>query len=200
MSLSETLKSLLQMHQLTESELARKTGISQPIIHGIVSGKNQNPKIATLAPLTEFFCLNMSQLLGEIPLGEKHSLTADLATVPIYPWNFLSENVAPTRNTIADVKISSNAFALEIMDKSMEPRFGKGTIIIVEPNQKPRSEDFVLAKIQKNPMPIFRQYFINEEERELLISINPFEKMNMHFLEKKDSILGVIIQSKINLI
>lgn len=47
---------------------------------------------------------------------------------------------------LTDLKLSENAFALEIEGRSMEPDFKEGDRIIVDPALRPQPGDFVVAK------------------------------------------------------
>src|SRR5215216_7490151 len=69
--LASTLKTLLGELNLSESELARQTGVGQPVIHRMASGETDNPKIDTLRPIAKFFDISLEQLIGDIPLEKK---------------------------------------------------------------------------------------------------------------------------------
>ena len=59
------LKNLLNQTKLTESELARRTGVAQQVINRIASGKNTNPKLDTLSQIASYFMVSISQLVGD---------------------------------------------------------------------------------------------------------------------------------------
>lgn len=63
--LSLNLKKLMKLREINPSELARQTGVAQPIIHRIASGKNTNPKLETLKPLAAHFRVSLSELIGD---------------------------------------------------------------------------------------------------------------------------------------
>ena len=63
--LSLNLKKLMKLRETNPSELARQTGVAQPIIHRIASGKNTNPKLETLKPLAVHFQVSISELIGD---------------------------------------------------------------------------------------------------------------------------------------
>lgn len=77
-SLSANLKVLMSLSKINASELARRTGIAQPIIHRLSTGQNTNPKLATIKPIARYFSVTVSQLIGEDPLpNEKAHTTAE---------------------------------------------------------------------------------------------------------------------------
>ena len=51
LSLSSRLKKLLTNANISEAELARRTGIAQPMVNRLATGKNKNPKLETLKPI-----------------------------------------------------------------------------------------------------------------------------------------------------
>lgn len=63
--LAQILKLLMAEQGLSESELARRTGIGQPVVHRMASGETDNPKVATLSPVANYFALSISQLIGD---------------------------------------------------------------------------------------------------------------------------------------
>lgn len=63
--ISENLKKLIEKYNLNTLELARRTGIGQPVIYRIMTGETDNPKIATVRTLADYFGISVNQLLGE---------------------------------------------------------------------------------------------------------------------------------------
>ena len=84
---------------------------------------------------------------------------------------------------------SSEPFALQVTDNSMEPEFKKGCIIVIDPAGVVEHECYVLAMVENGY--IFRQLLI-EEGRHYL---TPLHEDFLH--EKReitpDSIKGVIV-------
>lgn len=60
-SFSLNLKTLMSLAQINASELARRTSITQPIIHRLSTGQNTNPKLPTIKPIARYFSVNVSQ-------------------------------------------------------------------------------------------------------------------------------------------
>ena len=88
-TLSEVLTHLVSKKGLTSSELARQTGIAQPVIHRLMTGATENPQILTLKPIADYFQISIDQLLGSTSLtGQKvldnellHDVTNSLVTI-----------------------------------------------------------------------------------------------------------------------
>lgn len=88
-NLSTVLKHLMSKNGLTSSELARKTGIAQPVIYRLMNGDTENPQILTLKPIVDYFGISLEQLLGLSSLNNEkildkallHDLTNKLSTI-----------------------------------------------------------------------------------------------------------------------
>ena len=70
--IAETLQSLMARAALSSHELARKSGVKQPIIHRLLSGDNVNPTLATIEPIARSLNVSISQLLGEEAFIKKY--------------------------------------------------------------------------------------------------------------------------------
>lgn len=76
-------------HHIKSAELARRTGIGQPVIHRLMTGVTENPQILTLKPIADYFEVSIEQLLGLVPLSQRkmideatvHNLNNKLSTV-----------------------------------------------------------------------------------------------------------------------
>ena len=66
-NLSAVLTHLMSKNGLTSSELARKTGVAQPVIYRLMSGETENPQILTLKPIADYFKLTIDKLSGSAP-------------------------------------------------------------------------------------------------------------------------------------
>ncbi len=85
---------------------------------------------------------------------------------------------------------SSEPFALQVIDDSMEPEFKKDVIIIIDPTGVARHESYVFAMVENGY--IFRQLVI-EDGKHYLQPLNPayqHEKRSIEF----SAIEGVIVQ------
>lgn len=62
--LSEILSELMAKQGINSAELARRTGIGQPVIHRLMSGVTDNPQVYTLLPIATYFNITIEQLIG----------------------------------------------------------------------------------------------------------------------------------------
>ena len=61
------LHSLMQQADLSQAELARRTGIAQPVIHRLCTDETINPKLSTLSLLARHLGVTIDALVGEAP-------------------------------------------------------------------------------------------------------------------------------------
>src|SRR3990167_6888325 len=131
-SLSLNMKTLMSSAQINASELARRTGIAQPIIHRLSTGQNVNPKLATIKPIARYFMVTVSQLIGEesLPAGSNDQPALRVNTehkgwnqVPLISWEdalIWPERLAEYKNSSqvefvpTDANVSSMAYSLRI--------------------------------------------------------------------------------------
>jgi len=78
----------------------------------------------------------------------------------------------------------------------MEPRFTKGTILIIDTERKPQNNHFVLVKISEQNTYLFRQLKI-DDTKQILKPINS-DLYKEIILKKEDIILGTLVQTIIN--
>lgn len=202
-NLGTNLKNLLIKAQLSENELARRTGVSQQIINRILSGENTNPKIATLAPLAKYFTISISQLIGDELLSTINIDEPEIKKVSLLDWAILEKyslnKILEGSNTkiSVDFETTKNMFALKIIDDSMEPKFSQNTLLIFDSEKTPLNGDFVLIKLANNKI-IFRQLLLKKHSS-YIKSLNPNdEDFTLRFFEKDWKYLGTLIQSRID--
>src|SRR5439155_6774459 len=106
---------------INESELARRTGIGQPVVHRICSGETDNPKVATLSPIANFFAISISQLIGDEPLstdripGTFNPDAQGWRQIPLLDWEQiiawpnLNKKSGPLPTVYTDLDLSHNA-------------------------------------------------------------------------------------------
>ena len=73
-NLSTVLSYLMSGKGIKSAELARKTGIGQPVVYRLMTGITDNPQIQTLKPIADFFEVSIDQLLGIKPLQPEKTL------------------------------------------------------------------------------------------------------------------------------
>lgn len=205
--LSTILKSLMAELKISESELARRTGIGQPVVHRIASGETDNPKVATLSPIANFFAISISQLIGDEPLpanrlpGTFNPTAHGWAQIPLLEWEQATEwpNVTTsskaTQSVSVDMNLCENAYALTVKDTTMEPRFPEGTTIIIDPSLTPNDRDYAVVHIDGQKIPTFKQILIDGDATYLKPLNSDFKTV---LLDKKHRFLGVMVQARMD--
>ncbi|WP_447940118.1 LexA family transcriptional regulator [Pseudoxanthomonas mexicana] len=61
------LRTLMRIEELSENQLSRNTGVPQPTIHRVLSGRVADPRDGTLRPLAEYFGVTVEQLRTTLP-------------------------------------------------------------------------------------------------------------------------------------
>lgn len=201
--LNQNLGFLIKKAGFSENELARRTGIPQQVISRIARGLNKNPKITTLIVLASYFGVSTSQLLGETPLKQEE-LMSDKKDVPFIEWNAFShtplEQLAlnSKRTICIDMPLSHKAFAVTLGDDSMEPKFSKGTLLIIDPDKKPHEGSFVLLYSSTNKTLVLRQVFIKEGHIHTQCLNPQSEDHQLKQINQKDKYVGLLVQSRMD--
>ena len=204
MTISVNLRKLMERDKINASELGRNIKLAQPIIHRLLTGKNVNPKLATIRPIADYFDVTISQLIGEdlLIIGE----TGEGSTwkqVPVVAWQNIQavveehEQFEVTEQVSTDAHISEHAYAVVIQNTGLEPHFPKGAKVVVEPMRRPADSDYVIVVATEGGDPHIRQV-ISDGADSYLRSLNPaLSKMNMMRLAEAHKVLGVVVQAKL---
>lgn len=206
-SMSKILKGLMAELGINESELARRTGIGQPVVHRICSGETDNPKVATLSPIANFFAISISQLIGDEPLpvdripGTFNPDVQGWRQIPLLNWEQvlhwpnLNQKSAPLPTISTDIELGQHAYAVSARDTTMEPRFPEGTILLIDPDLKPNNLDFAIIHIDGHDLPNFKQILIDGSHTILKPLNTDFKTL---LLDKPHKFLGVMVQSRMD--
>lgn len=147
--LALNLRRLMVASNVSEAEIARKTSIPQPTIHKILTGKTSDPRASTLSALASFFNVSIDELVtGQ----ESRGFVRKINNLPIISWEQaikfeeVISNLQPSNwdKWVVTEPLPSNCFAL-LSKPSMEPRFPKGTALVIDPNLKPEDGDILLV-------------------------------------------------------
>ena len=200
--LSSTLKQLLTEANISEAELARRTGIAQPMVNRLATGKNKNPKLETLKPIAKYFSVTFSQLLGEedLPHSDKRAdqFNNQSFQVPVINWDTINSvdynnlDKATNSHMIATTaKVSSKAFAVLINNSEFEPRFPANTVLTIETETKANTNDFVLVK-NANAKLTLGQIKI-DNDKAVVTSLNSTDKTEVD--AEQSNVVGVLIHT-----
>lgn len=200
------MRLLVFQKNINISQLARKTQLPQQTLQRLMSGASTNPHEKTLTTLANFFSLSIEQLKGESALPAE--VSDDLAThlhptikkIPLLAWEqielFLKNSVTnkSAACVFVDAALSEATFAAYMPDASMEPYIQQGSTLIFSLNRPAADRQFVLAKLQKDDVILFRQLLYDGNDR-YLKPMNPDLKIfSMRALEKKDKLLGTLLE------
>lgn len=192
--LRQNLRKLMRQHDnISETELARQIHVPQPTVHKILSGRTTDPRVSTLRLIAEYFDVSIEHLLGLA-----NEPIAKVRSVPILEWSNASQ-WAESRNSqsppqshhwIAVENAPARCFALTSRP-SMEPRFPRGTIFIVNPDLPFRDGDLVIVHSPDSQECMLRELIIDGPHK-MLVPILPGSHPDP--LTDLSTIIGVVIQ------
>lgn len=200
------MRLLVFQKNINISQLARETQLPQQTLQRLMSGTSTNPHEKTIKILAHFFGLSIEQLKGECSLPAEVSddlvthLHPTIKKIPLLAWEqialFLTNSV--TNQSVAcvfvDAALSEATFAASMPDTSMEPYIQQGSTLIFSSHRPTTDRQFVLAKLQKEDVILFRQLLYDGNDR-YLKPMNPDLKIfSMRALEKKDKLLGTLLE------
>ncbi len=110
-----------------------------------------------------------------------------------YYFEFRSEFRVP--HIQRQTRAADHCFVLKVSNDDMSPMFPTGTVLVVDPLLKPKSEDFVLAYIHHQRRVLLRQYHQECGSAELSALNEAISSvLTMSF---EDRIVGVVVESEI---
>lgn len=203
--LCDNLNLLMQEARISAEELSRRIDLPASSIKKIRNFDNINPTLSTLSPIAKYFCLSISQLVGDEPLPESrekgsYQLSSEkLSHIPLISWQ---ETIAwpatynKSHSTITtEHSYSKNAFALLIEEEGLE-NLSKGTILLIDPTIKPEHRDFVIVYKTDQKMPSLKQALFDDDQIYLKSVILGY---NISLFTIEHKILGIVVEYKKNL-
>lgn len=206
-NVGKVLSYLMKEQGLTSAELARLTGVLQPVVYRIASGETDNPKIGTLIPIANHFGISINQLVGidterkDKESYSKPSLMSKWSEIPIIEWNQLTllpdlKNTKFENHLIVHDTVGPTSFALQLIDTTLSPKFPAGTILVFDPDVRPKNLDFVLAHLSNQEI-TFKQLLVDGSDI-YLKPLNP--DLRTVFIEDRSKlkISGVLVKAIID--
>lgn len=207
--LKDILSSLMEECDIDDAQLARETGVPASTISRMRINSNANPTASTLRPISKFFSISISQLLGDEPMpkdrlpGTHNPTYYTSARMPVIEWDWImnwiethGENIKEKLQTwiSTEKEVGPNAFALIIPTDSFGFAFRKGSTIIIEPSQYPIDGDLILVKAENEKNILLKQFLLDGSET-YMRSVNP-EIKSIIPLTETHRIIGVIIETR----
>ena len=150
----EKLRTLVEKHGL--ADIAVRVGRSKSQISNITSGwRNMGERLA------REFEQSLSLPVGffdqpNTPPGIEAAVL-DRTTVPLVSWESLLADDSEPSNQYSEVIMAKSstpkdARALEVKDRSMEPMFGIGDVVIFIPSSTAKPSQYVIAVVDGEPL------------------------------------------------
>lgn len=210
--IKDILSSLMEECDIDDAQLARETGVPASTISRIRTNPSANPTASTLRPISKFFAISISQLLGDEPLpkdrlpGAHNPTHFTSSRMPIIEWDWVMnwldtrcENLKGKLKTwiSTEKEVGPNAFALIIPTDSFGLAFRKGSTIIIDPSQSPLDGDLILIKIKNENTVVLKQFLMDGNEP-YIRSVNPEIKSTVPLTENH-TLIGIIIETRFSL-
>lgn len=217
MEISTRIKEMRKELRISQAELAKKAGITQPSLSAIERGTAKNIRATTLKGIAN--ALGVSQKYLESGDKDEQQIS------PVYN-NYYSGNVNTVNTKKVPVismvaagdwsecfdpypvgngseyvdcdKCGDNAFAVKVVGESMAPRFQRGDIIICDPSVQPANKDLVIAKLPNSNEATFKQLII-EDGAHLLKALNPDWPSPIMAINDDCVIIGKVIKVVVDL-
>ena len=173
---AEILEALMDKHSLNQTDLAHRSGVSQPAINRILKerSKAKKPRRETLEKIGGVLGVTPEQLTGQDPISVR---LFDKGAVPIGRWEMLTHTshmgeISPGRALICPVPHSDMSFALPVIGEAMvgDDGYREGDLIFIDPVVKPAHGRDVVAVSPKAGL--LRRY-IETPEGQFLKALNP---------------------------
>jgi SOS-response transcriptional repressor LexA len=196
------LRLLMHKKNFSEAKLSRETHIPQPTLHKILSGKTSDPRISTLKILAHYFEITLDDLYSLDVLKSIHTTDSEQSkSIPIISWEDCVKSDDPTASLSsvnwdqwAVIANTDNKAAYALISKpSMEPRFPRGTTLIIDVDVQPSDGDLVIVYYPETKQATLRELSMDGPHR-LLLSLN--QNLPADQLTNTIKILGTVAQSR----
>lgn len=199
-TLNNTLEYLIKKWGININQLHKHTGIPLSTLKRLRLNKENNPTLASLAPIANYFSISLDQLTGREALPKKNNKQIDGLTIPLIHWKDIL-NISKNRNHLAfssllirDITLNENSFALVIRDNNTTD-FLAGSLLVIDPSLKGRNRDFIIVYKKGETKPQLMQKIIYENKIYLKNLTIESEIIKFSDLYK---IIGVVIQIRMN--
>lgn len=195
MSLALRIKQARAAANLSQRELAKRSGLSQQLISKLENG--------LVTSTTEVF--GLAGILGVDPRwlatgiggGDREfaGCVPLISWVSAGNWRELADQRSDEEVVPVTCKVGKGAYALRIQGDSMEPVFPDGSIIVVDPSLEARHGSFVVVRLDNAAQATFKQLVIDGSCR-YLKPLNP--RYPLMAIQEDATICGVVRQMVMN--
>ncbi len=198
MSLAQRLKQSREKAQLSQRELARRSGLSQQLISKLENGLVESTsEVFKLAEALRVDARWLATGKDDGNVGDGPAITAYvplISWVAAGSWREVADPYPPGQGEAlvpATCRVGRNAFALRVQGDSMEPVFPNGSIIIVDPNAEPRHGSYVVVRLDEAEQATFKQLVVDGGMR-YLKPLNP--RYPLMEIRQSATVCGVVRQ------
>ncbi len=199
-TLNNTLEYLIKKWGININQLHKHTGIPLSTLKRLKLNQENNPTLASLAPIANYFSVSLDQLIGREALPKKNNKQTNGLMVPLMRWKDIINTpkdrcyLAFSSLLIRDITLNENSYALVIKDNNTN-NFLAGSLLVIDPSLKGRNRDFIIIHKKGMPKPQLMQKIIYENKVYLKNLNTESEIIKFSDLYK---ILGVVIQIRMN--
>ncbi|MBJ7446828.1 MAG: LexA family transcriptional regulator [Brevundimonas sp.] len=187
------VRALMKDQGKTQADLGRLLGLDSSQVNRIFNGKRR---------IQRHEMEKIEEWLGQTPKGATNNVVPMPHMVPLYGWVGAA---SAGRLTLAEQDLRGyvamhpgqqhvrDAFALEVNDISMSPRYEPGEIVYLAPNRWPaRDQDCVVVTIEGEGL--LKRYVTRDAEKIVLRQLNPAKDIDV-LLSDISSIHSVVGRS-----
>ena len=195
---AEILEALMDKHSLNQTDLANRSGVSQPAINRILNerSKAKKPRRDTLEKIGGVLGVTPEQLTGQAPISVR---LFDKGAVPIGRWETLTHNaeagdIQLGHALVCPVPHSDLSFALPVIGEAMsgDDGYREGDVIFVDPGVKPSHGRDVVAV---SPKAAYLRRFTQTPEGTFLKALNHSWPNSIQPLTSDIIVMGTVIYS-----
>ena len=199
-TLNNTLEYLIKKWGININQLHKHTGIPISTLKRLRLNKENNPTLASLAPIANYFSVSLDQLTGRAALPRRNDKQTNGQMIPLIHWKDIL-NTPKNRSQLAfssllirDIALNENSYALVIKDNKTN-NFLAGSLLVINPNLKGRNRDFVIVLKKGQCKPQLMQKLIYENK---VYFKNLNAESEIIKFSNQYKVLGVIIQIRMN--
>lgn len=189
----ERVTLILEEQKRSKAWLAEQIGISKQSMNYVMNHSRKPKFVSEIASALNVNPEWLTSGTGNIVLPNQ---PCDVRTIPIlHPSDIPllhEKKLSSEQHVMGNASLSENCFAIHLDNKSMEPLFKQGTILIFDPQVKPTTGDFVIFTVIKSDDVLFRQLFIDGADT-YLKAVDPMYRV---MVNEKIAVHGVLIESR----